>query len=200
MKNHYLLYGFLAIVFCSLVGIGAAVYLVGTDRAEEVVGEEERLPENLEEEIVGEAEEYQPTAEQRAEYLQTLQTPMVQFIRQVFDAYVAGTMQEEGLDESVVKSHDLGETMSGFESFDKDYFSSPFLVYTVNPGAMFGGVEYAIFFKDKPDKMFIAWIYDMQEEGLDFRGFWQASKISQEQMMEIVAESQYVFEDEELWL
>ena len=52
--------------------------------------------------------------------------------------------------------------------------------------ALGGGKLVSIIFQDKPDKLFVGWVYKYSGNmGFDLRGFWQSSGYDKEVMAEI---------------
>ena len=71
---------------------------------------------------------------------------------------------------------------SGLDSFSKDYFKSKFVVYDMNHNSLVGGKEIFIIFREKPDRLFVAWVYRTSEGAYDLRSFWQNQNFDKEAM------------------
>jgi hypothetical protein len=69
----------------------------------------------------------------------------VRYLRTVFDAYLRGVRVTEEEAESLSK-------------WDKDYYRSKFVVLSRDNNT-FGGTFITIMFQDRPDKVFVAWMY-----------------------------------------
>jgi len=89
--------------------------------------------------------EAQFTPEQLEQYYLVYKNPDVQYLRTLFDAYLkdaGGTTEER----------------QQLHKWNKDYFRSKFIVMSRENGT-FGGTLITILFQDRPDKVFIAWVY-----------------------------------------
>jgi hypothetical protein len=89
--------------------------------------------------------EAQFTPEQLEQYYLVYKNPDVRYLRTLFDSYLknsGGTEQEH---------QQLGK-------WNKDYFRSKFTVMS-RENNTFGGTLITILFQDRPDKVFVAWIY-----------------------------------------
>jgi len=89
--------------------------------------------------------EAQFTPEQLKQYYIVYKNPDVRYLRTLFDAYVnnsGGTEQEYQL----------------LHKLNKDYFRSKFIVMSREDNT-FGGTLISILFQDRPDKVFVAWVY-----------------------------------------
>lgn len=89
--------------------------------------------------------EAQFTPEQLKQYYLVYKNPDVRYLRTLFDSYLnssGGTQQERQL----------------LNKWNKDYFRSKFTVMS-RGGNTFGGTLLTILFQDRPDKVFVAWVY-----------------------------------------
>ena len=89
--------------------------------------------------------EAQFTPEQLEQYSLVYKNPDVRYLRTLFDSYVknsGGTEQEQ----------------QQLSKWNKDYFRSKFMVMSRDNNT-FGGTLITILFQDRPDKVFVAWIY-----------------------------------------
>jgi hypothetical protein len=91
------------------------------------------------------AEEAHFTPEQMKEYYRVYKNADVHYLRKVFDAYLRGAGVRE--DES-----------KWLSQWDKDYYRSKFVVLSREDNP-FGGTLITIMFQDRPDKVFVAWVY-----------------------------------------
>lgn len=89
--------------------------------------------------------EAQFTPQQLEQYHLVYHNPDVRYLRTLFDRYLRG---------SGVKK----EERQMLEKWDKAYFRSKFTVVS-RDGNRFGGTFITILFEDRPDKVFVAWIY-----------------------------------------
>lgn len=127
--------------------------------------------------------------------LQTYKDPFVVHVRTSLDNYLAGS--NEGLSPVVIDGMAVGENADkyGLANFSKEYYKSDFLIYWVDNEAIAGGKNYTVFFKDKPDKMFTFWVYDLAGGGYELRGMWDAGS-SEEEMQEVVDEVGCLMDDD----
>jgi hypothetical protein len=89
--------------------------------------------------------EAQFTEAQLKGYYRIYENSDVRYLRTVFNSYLSGAggdPRESGL----------------LDKWSEDYFRSKFIVMSRN-GNPFGGTLIAILFQDRPDKVFVAWIY-----------------------------------------
>ena len=85
------------------------------------------------------------TPEQLEQYYLVYKNPDVQYLRTLFDSYLknsGGTEQER----------------QQLSKWNKDYFRSKFTVISREDNT-FGGTLISILFQDRPDKVFVAWVY-----------------------------------------
>jgi len=129
----------------------------------------------------GPAEQPGMTAEQRSAYERPLRNPYVLHLRKALNGYLDGTNVEDTCTACVVK-YKCGGVPSSLDCFSKDYFKSKFVVVQMSK-ALGGGKTLSIIFQDKPDKLFVAWVYPYRGSGtFDLRGFWQNSRYDKEAM------------------
>ena len=94
--------------------------------------------------------ELQFTSEQLDQYYFVYKNPDVRYLRTLFDAYLkssGGTEQER----------------QAMDKWNREYFQSKFVVLS-RAGNTFGGTLITVLFQDRPDKVFVAWVYP---EGAD---------------------------------
>jgi hypothetical protein len=92
--------------------------------------------------------EAQFTPQQLEQYYLVYTNPDVRYLRTVFDTYLnnsGGTKQERQL----------------LHKWNKDYFRSKFIVLS-RENNVFGGTFITILFQDRPDKVFVAWVYSSE--------------------------------------
>ena len=128
------------------------------------------LPQDSQSSKIPEGEE-QFTQEQLAEYYLVYKNADVKYLRTVFDGYLGksgGTEEERRL----------------LNKWSKDYFRSKFVVMSRDNGT-FGGTLITILFQDRPDKVFVTWVYpEGNDNKLALRAF-DASKYSEEDIKRI---------------
>lgn len=116
-------------------------------------------------------DEVQFTPQQLQEYYKVYRDPYVKYLRNVFNAYLAGAPDRE--DEFKLLS-----------KFDRDYYKSKFVVLVVEDGLM-GGSFVTIAFQDRPDKVFKAWVYRAgSERRYELRSF-EPAKISDDELKQM---------------
>lgn len=130
------------------------------------------------------AQQSRMTEEQRSAYERGLRDPYVLHLRKALNGYLDGTNVEDTCAACVVK-YKCGGVPSNLDCFSKDYFKSKFVVYWLQRYPAGGKLVYIIF-KDKPDKLFVAWVYRLVGGRYDFRSFWQHSDYDKEKMDEIL--------------
>jgi hypothetical protein len=107
--------------------------------------------------------EVQFTPEQLEEYYKVYKNADVQYLRTVFDAYLRNGCRKEECEM--------------LQKWDKDYFRSKFTVMARDQNP-FGGTFITILFQDRPDKVFVAWVYpEGAKRTPSLRGF-DAAKFS----------------------
>jgi hypothetical protein len=84
------------------------------------------------------------TPQQLEQYYLVYKNSDVRYLRTTFDAYLKGTA---ATDEREI-----------LEKWDKAYFRSKFVVLSRDANT-FGGSLITILFEDRPDKVFVAWVY-----------------------------------------
>ena len=98
------------------------------------------------------------TKSELAIYYQMYKNPFVIHIRKALDAYLAGDNISVKTSEDAIKSETKDGYVSGLDSFDKTYFKSKFIVFSINDSDVLGKII-TIIFQDKPDRIFNACVY-----------------------------------------
>ena len=130
----------------------------------------------------GPAEQLDKTRMQRNAY-DNLRDPYVLHLRKALNGYLDGI--NVGINSTGFIIRCEGRNPSGLDCFSKEYFRSKFVVVRVSK-ALGGGKLVSIIFQDKPDKLFVGWVYKYSGNmGFDLRGFWQSSGYDKEVMAEI---------------
>jgi hypothetical protein len=89
--------------------------------------------------------EAQFTPEQLEQYYLVYKNPDVRYLRTLFDSYLKNSGGAE-------------QERQQLSKWNKDYFRSKFMVMS-RENNTFGGTLITILFQDRPDKVFVAWIY-----------------------------------------
>ncbi len=141
-------------------------------------------------------EELQFTDQEKAGYYESYKSPYVIAIRKALDSYLSG--KDDYLEDLAIESSkDEDAAVSGLDSFDKSYYKSKFIVYYKNR-AIVGGQTIQIIFVDKPDKLFVAWVYDIGDVGnYTLRTFYENIKFTPDKMLEIRKQYRSFFSDTE---
>ena len=98
------------------------------------------------------------TPDQLREYYLVYTDPDVRYLRTIFDAYLKGGTGHEGEFEFLKK-------------WSSDYYRSKFMVCSRDQNP-FGGTLITLMFQEKPDRIFVAWVYPSgQSQRLELRAF-----------------------------
>lgn len=142
-------------------------------------------------------EELQFSQEQLAGYYRSYENPYVIATRKALNSYLNGGSDSLEREIAVKTWRDDQGILYGLDSFDKSYYQSKFIVFAIND-YIGGGRMISIIFKDKPDKVFAAWIYDVGDEGnYQMRGFQEDIRFTPDRMKVIQKQYKSYFEDEE---
>ncbi len=115
--------------------------------------------------------EAQFTAKQLEDYYLVYKNADVRYLRTVFGACLK-------------KSGGTGEECRLLEKWSKEYFRSKFIVLS-RAGNTFGETDITILFQDRPDGVFVAWVYpEGEDKTLTLRAFY-AGKFSEEDVRRI---------------
>jgi hypothetical protein len=96
----------------------------------------------------------------------------IKSIRVVFNEYLAGRENIEANTKEINEKMDYGE-VCGLNAFDKGYYKSRFIIISAEDND-YGGVQADIFFIDRPDKLFWAWVYKLGSGEYSLRAFCEA--------------------------
>ena len=110
----------------------------------------------------------------REAYLATYRDPSVVHVRKALDEFLRGGM--DGIDPFAVDEDTLDGNASGLRAFDSTYYTSKFVVYSLEPG-IGGGMLVSLIFRDRPDAMFVAWVYPLSGSELSLRAFWRSKTL-----------------------
>ncbi len=104
------------------------------------------------------AEEAHFTAEQLEDYYLVYNDSDVRYLRKVFDAFLHGVPGRK-------------EEFELLRRWNKDYYRSKFVVLSRDNNEL-GGTFITIMFQDRPDKVFVAWVYrEGDRRRLTLKGF-----------------------------
>lgn len=110
----------------------------------------------------------------RDKYYQLYDDPDIQHIRTSLNTYLKG--DQSSLIPFETKTKKVDDTFTyGLDSFDKKYYKSKFVVVAIDDYIQ-GGSAVTLLFQDKPDRLFVAWVYAYSETYFVLRGFWSATK------------------------
>lgn len=122
---------------------------------------------------------YHASPEELTRYESVYHEYPVVFLRKALDAYIGATENKVVNDACIMppaidaKSESLNgkETITeGLASFDSNYFKSKFVVWTYNQNKE-NGNDIEILFKDKPDRIFYAWVGRNKDGEICLLGF-----------------------------
>jgi len=119
-------------------------------------------------------------------YYAAYSDPFVLHLRKSLDNYMTGSSEGMESFEFVTESHLPGRP-SGLNAF-KEYLSSKFVVMWL-ADALMGGKIITVLFRDKPDKLFDAWVYRLAGGEYDLRAWW-SKDIDPEGLKKFIGHSQ----------
>lgn len=161
-----------AVLMCALTSPGA---VFAEDTAENASSTEnapqvESASESAKESQIPEGEA-NFTKEQYEMYYRCYKEPEVKYLRKALNAYLdgkGGTQAENSL----------------LEKWDKEYFKSKFIVLSLDK-CILGGRFVTLMFQEKPDKVFVAWLYSPSKNSIfELRSF-ELGKFSDEDIRRI---------------
>lgn len=119
--------------------------------------------------------EWKPTEENLINYEAVYHEFSVRFLRDALDAYVANDSKSVCiLDAAVYKFNGKDKVFegitSGLDAFDKSYYRSKFIVWSFTENSE-NGNNIMILFRDKPDRLFYAWVGRNPEGEICLMGF-----------------------------
>jgi len=136
-----------------------------------------------------------------AQYKSVYQEYPVQYLRKAFDAYLENDSSKACILQTKSDGKDYGVEgiTSGLESFDKDYYKSKFVVATFGDNKEIeGSKDIQIIFKDRPDRIFYAWIGNNPQGEICLLGFNSKNEIDSEKLRETINSSEPYFSDPNL--
>jgi hypothetical protein len=133
------------------------------------------------------------------DYYRVYQNPNVIYLRKALNAYLANDSEGSGIMEAAATKNNIDGIVSGLDSFSKDYYKSKFIVFTIDEQGLGGGTNLQIIFQDKPDKIFYAWVYQLDDpdKTYNLRGFSARSDITPEAMKDLVEGYKEQIQDKE---
>ena len=139
-----------------------------------------------------------------AQYKSVYQEYPVQYLRKAFDAYLENDSSKACILQIAVtksdgKDYGVEGITSGLESFDKDYYKSKFVVATFGDNKEIeGSKDIQIIFKDRPDRIFYAWIGNNPQGETCLLGFNSKNEIDPEKLREMLKSTEPYFSDPNL--
>lgn len=125
------------------------------------------------------------TQDQLQGYYDSYKDPYVIHLRKALNGYLDGTNYGMDGPASVIKPDtSINGLLGGLSSFDKSYYRSKFIVYSID-NSFAGGKDIYVVFQDKPDKVFLAWVYQLAGGAYDLRGFSQVLKYTPDNMSQM---------------
>jgi hypothetical protein len=99
------------------------------------------------------------------------------YLRKLFNDYLAGSIGQTNED-------NRSSQFALLDKWDKSYYQSKFYVLLVEKAPM-GGNLISILFHDKPDKIFVAWVYTLSDGGYELRGLDSAG-LTEEEVAKVI--------------
>lgn len=128
----------------------------------------------------------------------------ITFLRKALNAYIENDSSKACISQSAVtksdsKDYGIEKITSGLEAFDKSYYKSKFVVATyVDNKETKGSKDIQIIFKDKPDRIFYAWIGRNPQGELCLLGFNSKDDIDPAILQETIKSTEPHFSDPNL--
>ncbi len=105
-------------------------------------------------------------------YYRVYKNPYVLYLRKALNAYLANDSKGVVISMSAVTEDHREGITSGLDAFDREYYKSKFVVVTIDEDAKTKGCRHIqIIFQDKPDRIFYAWICQLENGEYELRGF-----------------------------
>lgn len=139
-----------------------------------------------------------------SQYKSVYQEYPVQFLRKALDAYLENDSSKACILQVAVtktdgKDYGVEEITSGLEAFDKEYYKSKFVVATYSDNKeVEGSKDIQIIFKDRPDRIFYAWIGNNPQGETCLLGFNSKNEIDSEKLKETIKSTEPYFSDPNL--
>jgi len=130
-------------------------------------------------EIPQETEEQKTTDEDYQNYYSVYENPFVQQIRTTLDIYLKDPTSLSSL--LVEKSVGPENAKEGLDSFSSDYYKGKFVVIDIR-NSVAGGKFIDILFLDKPDKVFLVWVYKLENGEYEMRAIAENPYYTQEKI------------------
>lgn len=116
-------------------------------------------------------------------YYAAYSDPYVISLRNSFNAYLIGSYGS--ISEFAKKSsqdNDLG--LIGLDSFDRKYFGSKFVVWTLHDNPA-GGKSIQLVSKEHPDRVFDVWVYQLSNGEYELRSFSSKKQLNVSEVTEL---------------
>ena len=124
------------------------------------------------------------TPEQLKQYYLVYTNPDVRYLRTLFDEYLHGEAGRE-------------DEFSLLKGWNSNYYRSKFVVLSRDRNP-FGGTFITIMFQDRPDKIFVAWVYAEGSTGkLTLRKFDSSPKFTEQDIKQVGVRYRKLLEDKE---
>jgi curved DNA-binding protein CbpA len=123
------------------------------------------------------------TPEQLKTYYTFYSAPDVQYLRTLFDGYLAGASGHE-------------REFNLLKQWSPDYYRSKFIVIS-RYRAVMGGTEIDVIFQQKPDKVFYAWVYPVAGQSLELRSFQPSNAFAKADMSQVGVAYKSLLEDKD---
>jgi hypothetical protein len=137
-------------------------------------------------------------------YKSVYQENNVIFLRKALDAYIENDSSKACILQSAVtksdgKDYGIEKITSGLEAFDKSYYKSKFVVATYKDNKETeGSKDIQIIFRDKPDRIFYAWIGRNPQGGICLLGFNSRDDIDPAKLQETIKNTEPYFSNPDL--
>ena len=121
------------------------------------------------------------------------------FLRKAFNAYIENDSSKACISQTAVaksdgKDYGIEGITSGLESFDKAYYKSEFVVATYDDNKETeGSKDIQIIFRDRPDRIFYAWVGQNPEGMMCLLGFNSKNDINLEKLQETIKSTEPYF-------
>lgn len=123
--------------------------------------------------------------EQIQQYYNVYKNPYVIYLRKALNAYLANDSSQACIFQGAVSGRVDKGIVTGLDSFDKNYYKSKFIVFTIDKDKE-NGENIQIIFQDEPDRIFYAWVGDNPYKELCLLGFNSNENTDKKALREIL--------------